>query len=118
MKFLVASKEERRFLYDSCLEAKGFNAKQRRDAWLLSTGALQKMVTSPPKYYRKLVDYAKHLYESYPSNNPAQIVLDLPRTFADEVSFASSTNVGQKMTGAIERVCLAYSVRNGVIGYC
>ena len=55
---------------------------------------------------------------TYPSVNSTQIKLDVPRTFSDEAHFSVSSKVGQEELEKIERVCLAYSVRNSVVGYC
>ena len=40
MEFLIASKADKHLLYDICLSKKGLTAKQRRDAWLLTSGTL------------------------------------------------------------------------------
>lgn len=115
---VVASKADKKVLFEFCKTGQGFSAVQRRDAWVLATGTLQIMISSPPDYYADLVDYSQTLYQTYPSQNRHQIRLDLPRTFADEVYFSQNSGIGREISNTIERICLAYSVRNSVIGYC
>ena len=55
---VVASKEYRKFLFDYCKTGQGFTAVQRRDAWILATGALQIMISAPEDYYSDLVEYS------------------------------------------------------------
>jgi hypothetical protein len=64
---VIASKTYRKFLYEFCKVGQGFSAVQRRDAWLLATGALQLMISVPQNYYADLVEYAENLYLAYPS---------------------------------------------------
>ena len=85
---------------------------------MLASGALSKMNSSPADYYQSLVEYSQNLYLSYPTLNSSQINLDISRTFGDEVYFSQNSNVGKENIQHIKRVCLAYSVRNSVIGYC
>lgn len=85
---------------------------------MLASGAYQAMSAAKQNYYESLIWYSETKSLSYPSQNLHQIKLDLPRTFADEPYFDKNTAIGQEVIKSIERVCLAYSVRNGVIGYC
>ena len=54
----------------------------------------------------------------YPSQNLSQVQVDMPRTFAEESFFNLKTSLGKETIAMIERICLSYSVRNTVVGYC
>ena len=53
MRFLVCSDSERIRLYK--LSKQGFTMQQRRECWMIATGARQAMVSAPEQYYSQLV---------------------------------------------------------------
>ena len=92
---LVASNEDRRYLYT--MSKKGFTAKQRRDCWLLASGALNMQMSYPENYYFDLVAFSEKVCEEYPTQHFHQIKVDLPRTFADEVFFNKNSSIGKEV---------------------
>jgi len=69
-------------LYQLSKRGLGFNDVERREAWLLATGALQAMNSCHhSQSYKALLNSQ---IKEYPSLNKQQITVDLHRTFPDE----------------------------------
>ena len=101
------------------LAKKGFTETERRECWLITSGALQSMYSAPEGYYDCLVlecEKLKTIKCQLPSFH--QIKLDMHRTFADEAFFSSKGEQGKLTLLAIERICQSYALRNTQIGYC
>ncbi len=114
---LACSDDDRRRLY--VLSKQGFSYQERRDCWLLASGALQSMCSASPDYYRNLVEHSNYLLKiGFPSPHLEQIEVDLPRTFQSESFHSTLTKEGQRTQEQIWRIAVAYSVRNPHIGYC
>lgn len=63
---LACSPADRRRLYK--ISKRGFSFAERRDCWLLASGALQAIASASIDYYANLVDYCEFLLEiGYPT---------------------------------------------------
>ena len=84
---------------------------ERRQVWLLSSGALNAMLsTHPSQSYWKIIE---NYDRSFPNPNDHQIDVDLERTYPGEDFFNDPEIIEQ-----LRKVCVAYTIRNPEIGYC
>lgn len=105
------SPDDRRRLYE--LSKNGFSYSERRDCWLIGSGALQAMASASGNYYKSLVDHCNDLLKiGFPSSSYHQICIDLPRTFSDKQTDMLKADEVHKNLEQVKRICFAYSVRN------
>jgi hypothetical protein len=96
----------------------GFTDEDRRIIWLKVTGA-GAMMTHANACSQSYDALVANCDRDFPTRNKKQIQVDLPRTFQDEVFYrVDEDEDNNNILKAIGRVCMAYSVRNQVVGYC
>lgn len=88
-----------------------FTDQERRQVWLLSSGAFNAMRSCPESQgYWSIIE---NFDRNFPNPNDHQIHVDLTRTFPGEEEYQT-----EEMIEKLRRVCKAYTVRNPEIGYC
>jgi len=88
-----------------------FTDEERRQVWLLASGALNAMQSCHESQgYWSIIE---NFDRQFPNPNDHQIHVDLTRTFPGEDEYQN-----KEMIEKLRRVCKAYSVRNPEIGYC
>lgn len=88
----------------------------RLDLWLLASGALQTRLAYPFDYYSGLCSFCEKLLASgYPLPAASQLEIDLPRTLSNP--FYKHMR-GESFLEKVRKICIAFAVRNPLLGYC